>query len=203
MADITKGGSVVTDWTEVAQDVIVHSTELSLTDDIEAYLMLQAALNTATAHTGTKIIVETSHNTEGDEDWVELPGAEKVILIGTANEEAIDDDPLAAEATTITISSTVGYTVNGELRFIEDGTIEDSEIVRQEDEVNNTSIDILDGVTNSHAVSTNMYSIAISEVIAYLTAAVRRVRLVIDNTYDNDGSTLCYRLMTSRAQDIE
>lgn len=194
---------MITDWTEVAQDVIVHSDAEDISDDIEAYLILQAALNTATAHTGTKIIVEISHNTEGDEDWVELPGAEKTILIGTANEEAIDDNPLAAEATTITISSTAGYTVNGEWRFIEDGTIANSEIVRQEDEVNNTSIDILDGVTNEHAQNTNMYSIAISEVIAYLTAAVRRVRLVIDNTYDPDGSTLCYRLMISRAQDIE
>ena len=202
MADITASGKVITDWTEVGQNGLVHSDIEDISDDLEAQLMVQAFLDTETAHTGTKLIVETSWKTSGDEDWTELQGAERVILIGTANEELIDDNPLTAGSTTILMSSTTGFTVDGELRGIKDGTIANSEIVRQVSEVTNTSITILDGTTNAHANTVKVYNIAISVVIALLSASVRRVRLVVDNTYDPDGSTLVYRLMISRATDI-
>jgi hypothetical protein len=203
MADITAGGSVITDWTAVAQNTIVHSDILDISDDLEAQLLLQAFLDSETAHTGTRIIVEISHNTSGDEDWVELQGAERTILIGTANAELIDDNPLTAGSTTILMSSTTGFTVDGLWRGIKDGTIGSSELVRQTSETTNTNITVLDGTTNEHANTVNVYSIAMSAVIALLTASVRRVRIVVDNTYDPDGSTLVYRLMITRALDIE
>ena len=201
MADITASGSVVTDWTAVAQNTLVHSGELDISDDLEAQLILQAGLDTETAHTGTTIIVEISHNTSGDEDWAEL--TQRVILVGTANGENITDNPLSAGSTTLAVASTTGYTTNGELRMIEDSTLANSEIVRQTAYVTDTSVTILDGTTNEHAQNTPMYNVAISEIIAYLTAAVRRVRVLIDNTYDDDGSSLNYRLLISRAPDLE
>jgi hypothetical protein len=203
MADITATGSVVTDWTAVAQNALVHSDITDISDDLEAQLLLQAFLDTETAHTGTRIIVEISWNTTGDEDWTELQGAERIILIGTANAELIDDNPLTAGSTTITMSSTTGFTVDGEWRGIEDGTLADSELVRQVSETTDTNITILDGTTNQHENTDNVYSIATSAVIAYLPPSVRRVRVVVDNTYDPDGSTLNYRLMITRATDIE
>lgn len=201
MADITAGGSVVTDWTAVAQNTLVHSGETDISDDLEAQLHLQAFLDTATAHTGTRIIVEVSYNTSGDEDWVELTSI--VILVGTANAELIDDNPLGAASTTITISDTTGYVTNGTILAIEDGTLVNSEIIRQTGYTTNTNITILDGTTNAHANTDNLYNVAISRVIALLTASVRRVRVIIDNTFDADGSTLNYRLLISRATDIE
>lgn len=201
MADITTSGGVVTDWTAVAQNTLVHSTELDISADLEASLMFQAGLGSTTAHTGTKIIVEVSQNISGDEDWAKL--TQRVILTGTANAENITDSPLVVGSTTLAVASTTGYTTNGELRMIVDSTLANSEIVRQIAYTTDTSVTILDGTTNEHAQNTTMYSIAISEVIAHLSAAVRRVRVLIDNTYDSDGSALNYRLLTSRATDIE
>ncbi len=203
MAGITAGGQVITDWTAVAQNTIVHSDPLDISGDLEAQLILQAFLDSETAHTGTRIIIEISHNTSGDEDWAEIPGTDKVILIGTANAELIDDNPLTVGSATILMSDTTGYTVEGLWRGIKDGAIADSEVVRQIAVDANVDIDILDGTTNEHANTVNVYSIAMSEVIAYLTASVRRVRLIVDNTYDDNGSTLVYRLMITRATDIE
>jgi hypothetical protein len=203
MADITAGGQVITDWTAVAQNTIVHSDILDISDDLEAGLILQAFLDTETAHTGTRIIVEISHNDTGDEDWAEIPGTDKVILIGTANEELIDDNPLTVGSITILMSSTTGYEVEGLWRGIKDGAIADSEVVRQSAVDANVDIDILDGTTNEHANTVNIYSIAMSELIAHLSSYVRRVRLIVDNTYDDNGSTLVYRLMITRAMDIE
>jgi len=203
MADITAGGQVITDWTAVAQNTIVHSDILDISSDLQAGLILQAFLDTETAHTGTKIIVEISHNTSGDEDWAEIPGTDKIILIGTANEELIDDNPLTAGSVTILMSSTTGYETEGLWRGIKDGTIANSEVVRQSAVDANVDIDILDGTANEHANTVNIYSIAMSELIAHLSVYVRRVRLIVDNTYDDNGSTLVYRLMITRATDIE
>ena len=194
---------MITDWTAVAQNTIVHSDILDISSDLQAGLILQAFLDTETAHTGTKIIVEISHNTSGDEDWAEIPGTDKIILIGTANEELIDDNPLTAGSVTILMSSTTGYETEGLWRGIKDGTIANSEVVRQSAVDANVDIDILDGTANEHANTVNIYSIAMSELIAHLSVYVRRVRLIVDNTYDDNGSTLVYRLMITRATDIE
>lgn len=202
MADITAAGQVITDWTAVAQNTIVHSIPFDISDDLEAQLLFQAFLDSETAHTGTRLIVEISWDLTGDEDWYELQGAERTILEGTANAELIDDNPLAPGATTITMSDTTGYTVDGLWRGIEDSTLADSELVRQKSETTNTNITILDGTTNQHENTDSIYSIAESVAIAILTPSVRRVRVVVDNTYDPDGSTLNFKLSITRATDI-
>jgi hypothetical protein len=198
MADVTKGGSVVTDWTAVAQNTVVHSDELALTDDLSAILLLQAFLDTTTAHTGTEIITEISWNTSGDEDWTEL--TKRVILIGTAATDLIEDNPLAASSTAIALTGHA-LTVLSKLLAIEDGTLANSEIVREKSQTANEVV-ILDGTTNAHVQNTAIFNVAISENIASLEAAIRRVRIVVNNAYDPDGSTLNYRLMVSRATDI-
>ena len=199
MADITAGGQVITDWTAVAQNTLVHSAELDISDDLEANLILQAFLDTTTAHTGTKITVETSWNTSGDEDWSEL--TQRVILIGTAATDLIEDNPLAAGSTSLTLTGHA-LTVEGIWLGIEDGTLVNSEVGRVASQSANAVV-LLDGTTNEHAQNTAVFNVAISEVIAYLTAATRRIRIIVDNSYDADGSTLNYRLMISRATDIE
>ena len=198
MADITAAGTQVTDWTAVAQNTVVHSDETDLSDDIEALLILQAFLDTTTAHTGTKIIVEVSHLTSGDEDWAEL--TERVILIGTAATDLIENNPLAATSTAIALTGHA-LTVLGKIMAIEDGTLVNSEIVREKSQTANEVV-ILDATTNAHAQNTAIFNVAISDTIAHLSAAVRRVRIIVDNSYDADGSTLNYRLLLSRATDI-
>ena len=199
MADITAAGQVITDWTAVAQNTLVHSDILDISDDLEAQLMLQAFLDTTTAHTGTKIIVEVSWNTSGDEDWTDL--TERVILIGTAATDLIEDNPLTAGSTSLTLTGHT-LTVEGIWLGIEDGTIANSELGRVASQSANAVV-LLDGTTNEHAQNTAVFNVAISDVIALLSASIRRVRIVVDNSYDDNGSSLNYRLMTSRATDIE
>lgn len=199
MSDITATGSVITDWTAVAQNTLVHSDETDISDDLEALLILQAFLDTTTAHTGTEVIVEISHNTSGDEDWVEL--TRRVILVGTAATDLIEDNPLAASSTAIALTGHA-LTTLGIWLAIEDGTLNNSELVREKSQTANEVV-ILDGTTNAHAQNTAIFNVAMSDTITYLTASVRRVRVLINNTYDADGSTLNYRLMISRATDVE
>lgn len=187
---ITKSVDNIQDWTAVAQNTIAESATYDCSLIYEATLHIQAFLDTATAHTGTRFIVQISGANSGDEDWQNF--TEFTALVGTANIEAITNNPLSAASTTITCASTTGYTVEGEWRAIEDGTLVNSELVLQKGYSSNTNITIVNGTTNEHAQSVNMYSIAMTQNIL-IPAGVRRVRVLVDNTYDADGSTLNYK----------
>jgi len=189
---LTKAVSSVIDWTAVAQNAVAKSTVLDVSGHYATELHIQAALDTTTAHTGTRIIVQCSSNTSGNEDWQIL--TEFIALIGTAATDLIEDNPLAAAATSITLT-THALTVLGKWLLIEDGTLVNSELVFESAQSTNAVV-ILDGTTNEHALNTAIFNVAISRVLS-LPVGTNRVRIVIDNSYDSDGSTLNYKVRAS------
>jgi len=188
----------VTDWTAVAQNTVVESGTIDCSGHDATSLNIQAFLDSTTAHTGTKFQIQVSYNTSGDEDWSDY--REFVALIGTANSEAITNDPLTAASTTITMADTGGNYETppmGRWLAIEDGTLANSELVLNTGYTADTSITILDGTTNEHAQTTPMYDIAMSKTII-LDSTVNRARVVVNNTYDVDGSTLNYKVRATK-----
>ena len=55
----------------------------------------------------------------------------------------------------------------------------------------------LDGTTNEHAQNTAVFNLAISRTVV-LDATVNRARVIVDNTYDADGSTLNYKVRATK-----
>jgi hypothetical protein len=192
---VNKASEQITDWTAVAQNVAAISSVLSCSAHESSMLHIQSFLDSTTAHTGTRFVIQTSSNTSGDEDWADY--TEFVGLIGTADSEAITNNPLNAASTTITCASTTGYTA-GAWRAIEDATLVNSELIWQKGLTANTNITILDGTTNSHVQNTVMYNIALSQVVM-LARPVQRVRLVVDNTYTAAGSSVNYKIRISKS----
>ena len=193
-----KSVASITDWTAVAQNTVVHSGELDCSLMAAGHLAIQAFLDTETAHTGTEFIVQTSSTTTGDEDWNEW--TRFVGLIGTANTESITNNPLAAGGASITVAATAGYTV-GLLFAIEDATLINSELCMATAIVTDTSIAILDGVTNEHANTADLFNIAMTQTVM-LAPSVMRVRVTINNGYDADGSTLNYKLRINKVTSL-
>lgn len=187
----------IQDWSAVAQNTISKSEEYDLIDNINGILNLQAALDTTTAHTGTKFIVQISSSKSGNEDWQDF--VEFVGLIGTAATDLIEDDPLVAGSTDITLT-THALTVLGKWLFIEDSTLINSELVMESEQTENAIV-VLDETTNAHAVGTSIFNVAMVQNIA-IPFATNRVRLIIDNTYDLNGSTLNYKLRLSTVRSV-
>ena len=183
-------------WTAVAQNSLVKSGEIEVAGQQKALMYIQAALDTTTAHTGTKFIVQASNSIEGDTNW--YPITEFVALIGTAATDLIEDNPLAAGSTDIALTGHA-LTVEGRLLFIEDGTLANSEIVMEASQSANEVV-ILDGTTNAHAQNTAVFNVAMAQIISIPSVAMR-ARLVTDNTYDNNGSTLNYRVDVTTAEE--
>jgi len=189
---INKTNAQINDWTAVAQNTISKSAVYNLSNVRSAILNIQAGLDTTTAHTGTKFIVQISSATSGDEDWQTY--TEFVALIGTAATDLIENNPLAAGSTSITLT-THALTVLGKWLLIEDGTLSNSELVFESAQSAN-AVTILDGTTNAHAVNTAMFNVAMTQNVT-ITSSVNRLRVLVDNTYDNDGSTLNYKVRIS------
>ena len=183
-------------WTAVAQNSLVKSEEIEVAGQQKALMYIQAALDTTTAHTGTRFIPQASNSIEGDTDW--YPITDFVALIGTAATDLIEDNPLAAGSTDIALTGHA-LTVEGILLFVEDATLANSEIVMEASQSANEVV-IIDGTENAHALNTAVFNVAMAQFISIPSVAMR-VRLVTDNTYDDNGSTLNYRADVTTAEE--
>lgn len=192
-----KAVEAITDWTAVAQNTVVQSAVLDCALHAATLLHIQAALDTTTAHTGTKFIIQVSSNDTGNEDWQDY--TEFVGLIGAAATDLIENNPLNALDTSITLTGHA-LTVLGKWLLIEDGTLVNSELVFEKSQSANAVV-VLDGVTNAHAQNVAIFNVALSQVVL-LDPSVRRVRVIVDNSYDVDGSTLNYKLRCSKATSL-
>lgn len=194
---ISKSCINVTDWTAVAQNTIVKSAEINLSDVYEATLHIQGALDSETAHLGTKFIVQVSGAATGNEDWQERTPF--VELIGTAVTDAIEDNPLAALSTAIKLTGHA-YTVEGKWLLIENATLVNSELVFVASQTANEVV-IIDGTTNEHVLSTPMYNLAFTKDIIMPSSAYR-ARVIVDNSYSAAGSSLDYKVGATKVSAV-
>lgn len=185
---LSKSVAAVDEWAEIAQNAVREGATVDVSGCYNAALHINVAISSTTAHTGTKVEVQVSSNSSGDEDWHELVSF--LTSVGTANSE-VPSDNIDATDTTITVASTTGYDADEtRMIFIEDTTVADSEICLLVSHVADTSITVQDGVTNAHiAATTVMYNIVDTYVIE-LPFSANRVRVIYDNTFDSNGATV-------------
>ena len=184
-------GSIVQDWTAVASLAIVHSTEIDTSLNYETDLQLQASVTSVTAHDGTRFIVQISSLASGDEDWVDyLPGF--IDLVGTGTSAFLTTAAIAGQTNLIDTKDNISPT--GIYMFVEDTTIANSEMVLVTN-LNVGSVDILDGLTNNHDVTTTeMWIVATSRNIKIQGTNILRARIVVDNNFDVTGSAIAFKL---------
>lgn len=179
----------ITDWTAVAQNTTGESAAIDCQAHYATTLHIQAFLDTTTAHTGTRFRIQVSQADSGDEDWYDY--TEFVALIGTAATDLIEDNPLAAGSTSLTLTGHA-LTEEGIWIGIEDSTLANSELIYVSSQSANAVV-ALDGTTNAHVQNTAVFNVAMTKTI-YLPLGINRARLVVDNTYDDNGSTLNYKI---------
>lgn len=194
-AALTKSVATVDEWAAVAQNTVREGATTDISANYSSALHIDLAVTSATAHDGTKIEIQVSSNTTGDEDWTTLTSL--ISGIGTANSEALGGAE-SAGATLLEVASTTGY-VADETRwiFILDNTVADSEMALLVSAVTNTSVTVQDGITNAHDASDTLFNIAANFVIA-IPIDYNRVRVIYDNTVDSGGSQVHTKCRISR-----
>jgi len=181
---------------EVAQNAFREGAVVDLTDAYRAVVSVHWALTSATAHTGTRLLFQGRHAASGDEGWTTL--FEPVVGVGTANLEPITNAPAAAGTTVFTVASTAGYTADGILRvFLEDvTTFANSEWMMAVAHDTDASVTMLDGSLREHAASSILYNVA--GVVTFVPVGWSYLRVIVDNTYDSDGSTVATRTLVTK-----
>lgn len=178
MVDFTKTGSQVDEWAVVAAGSQREGAEIAIPDDMQITIIVVVCKVEAVAHDGECIItIEASEETSGDETWVDLLPLK--INAETADATTLDAEA-AAGATTIPIVATAGFTAKGDKYFLKNGTIADSEIVRNNGYSDGVSITILRGLTNTQQNGVSIHS-SVEEFVFTIPSPFKRAVVLVNN----------------------
>ena len=193
---LTIAGSEIDAWALNATNTVRIGATVDVSDSYQSILHIDMALGTdATPHIGTRVLVQCSSSSADNEFWTER--MDFIALVGTANTEAITNNPLAAAETSITVASTTGYVPGAAdvptlLCLLIDNTVANSELVRIVSYVSNTSVECMEGVKREHANTAVLTNVA-ATYSAELPLGTVRARVIYDNEYDTVGSGIYTR----------
>ena len=179
MATISKSYAVALAHQAVVHPATVVGSALDVSTKLGMTLILFHASIEATANTNPgKFLVQTSGAASGNEDWVTV--MEFDATISTADTEAMTANEGAGE-TVLAVALTAGFAANDVL-YVEDVlTIQDGEWGRCQEIVTDTSINLVDGLTNAKAISDVIWNDADIFTCSLDLTSVGRVRVVFQH----------------------
>lgn len=177
MANITKTqGTSVLSLQSVASNSVVISSVIDVATKLAASIFIHFGRRATTALTeGMEFRVEASSKSSGDGHWYPLATFKTAV---TAAESEAVSGTVSSGTNVITVASTTNL-VAGDMIFIDNGTIANSEWGRIKSIVTNTSVTIEDNLVNAQTGAT-IYDQAEMFVAQLDLTAVARIRLVAD-----------------------
>lgn len=178
MATFSKSVGTLFALASTAASSVALSSALDVSTAMGGLVYVRFGRRSATAAgAGVNIRLEASHATSGDNSW--YPFAQYVTASAACEAEALTGTVAAAQAV-LTLASTTNLTA-GDLIFIDNGTIANSEWGRIKSIVANTSVTIEDNLVNAQTGAT-IYDAAEIYTPAEIPAGAMRIRLVADGS---------------------
>lgn len=184
MADITKTSDIaVLSHQAITHPDTVKGSAQDVSSKLAATITLYHASVEATANTNSGVFyVQVSPSSSGDEDWANV--AQFQATVSTADTEAMTATEPVGE-TVLACASTTGF-VAGDILYIQDtGTVADGEWGRCQEIVPNTSINLVDGLTNQKDSADIIWNDADVFVCQLDLTSVKRLRVV----FQHEGAT--------------
>lgn len=174
----TQGTSVLALQSVAAAAVLISSAQ-SVTTAIAATLFIHFGRRAATALTiGAQIRIEASSKSSGDGHW--YPLFVFTTDIAAASDQAVNGT-CAAGQNVIPMTSTSGFAV-GDIVYIDNATIGNSEWGRIKAVSTDVSITIEDNLVNAQTGATVYDQAQIFRAVDINCRAIGRLRVVVDNT---------------------
>jgi len=200
------------EWVEVPGGAATDGTDLietgtiDVSDAYSATLHIDCCISSTTAHTGTKITVQIASEAGVDDAWTTL--TEFIGPIGTCTKSDFKAQEAAAQTILdVTDPATGNLDHHGKFIFLEDtATVAKSEIaylIANTDDDGDT-ITVRDGITNQKETTSDVFTINgenLSPVGTYavaVPASASQARVIFNNNYDIDGSTVHVRVRVSK-----
>jgi len=176
MATFSKTLGTLLALQSVSASSVVVGTPLDVSTKMGGLVYLRFGRRAATAAgAGCNIRLEASHSASGDNSW--YPFSIFTTAFAAAEAEAVSGT-VAAGATAITVASTTNLTA-GDLIFIDNGTIANSEWARIKAISANVSVTVEDALVNAATGCTLYDSAEIYAPVAIPEGALR-IRCVVD-----------------------
>lgn len=174
----TQGVSVLTHQA-VTHPATVKGSAQDVSTKFKATIVMFHAAVEAVANTNPgSFYVQISASSSGDEDWVTV--GTYTADSGTPATEAMTATEPAAE-TVLAVVSTTGFAAGDQLYIQDTTTVVDSEWAQCEQIVANTSIDLIDGLTNGKDSADVIWNNAEIFVCTLDLDAIGRVRVVFQH----------------------
>lgn len=185
---LTKTFVSVDAWALLTQNTIREGATIDVSDAYTSTLSVYVAIVSGISHGGTKIQVQVSSNTSGDEDWsslatIRVPGFSATIATFLAP-TLVEGQVQAA------VASTSGFE-DDEARWIFLRDLDDtanSEPLYLISTDPGTSIQWKDGLARDHTNRNVSNNLKVYEIVIPRTA--NRIRVIYDNTFDTGGSDI-------------
>jgi hypothetical protein len=179
MATITKSYANALTHQAVTHPDTVKGSAQDVATKLAATLILFHASVEAAANTNPgKFLVQVSGSSSGDEDWT--TAYEFDATISTADTEAMTATEGIGE-TVLAVAATAGFAANDILYIQDASVVVDGEWGRCKEIVTNTSIDLIDGLTNAKDASDVIWNDADIFICQLDLTAVGRVRVVFQH----------------------
>lgn len=171
----TQGTAILAHQAVIHPATVVGSAQ-DVTTKLAATIIIFHASVEAVANTNPgRFLVQASGASSGNEDWVTV--YEFDATISTADTESMIATEPQGE-TVLAVSDTTGFVAN-DILYIQDTTVvADSEWGRCQEIVTNTSIDLVDGLTNAKDSSDVIWNDSDIFVCQLDLTAIGRVRVV-------------------------
>jgi len=176
----------------VAASSVAISSAFDLSNKLGGMVSVRFGRRIATASTaGANIRIEVSHDTSGDNSW--YPLAIFTSAFAAVEGEAVTNTVNAGQ-NVVTVASTTNLTI-GDVIFIDNGTIANSEWGRIKSIVGNTSVTLEDNLVNAQTSST-IYDGAEIYTPVSIPEGVMRIRAVADGSLFTQVHAINVNLMT-------
>lgn len=182
MATISKSYAAILAHQAVAHPNTVVGSAQDVSTKLGATIILFHASVEAAENTNPgRFLVQVSGAASGNEDWGTV--AEFDATISTADTEAMTATE-AVGVTALAVAATAGFAANDCLYIQDAGVVGDGEWARCREIVTDTTIDLVDGLTNAKDASDVIWNDADIFICQLDLTAVGRVRVV----FQHEGS---------------
>lgn len=179
MANITKSYAVALAHQAVAHPATVVGSALDVSTKLGMTLILFHASVEAAANTNPgKFLVQISGAESGNEDWQTIQVFDATI--STADTEAMTATEPIGE-TALAVAATAGFVANDILYIQDVSVVADSEWARCREIITDTTIDLVDGLTNAKDSSDVIWNDADIWTCSLDLTSVGRVRVVFQH----------------------
>jgi hypothetical protein len=200
MVDFAKDtGQQVVNWTALAAGTSGNTGDITLTNDLASILHIDMAATAAVAITAgseAECVVHIKSGTT-DEFWLEFA---RFKMDGGTILDSSTDDTVDSTEVALKVASTTGFITHGQVLFMKDSTLTNSEIVQIKDVSVDDSIEATEPFTRDHANSTTYIYDHISQWNVLIPKTISTARVTF-HTGDDDA-TYAYRVRYTQVTDI-